>query len=266
MAVNGITFENRIVKPANDAILYNAIVGGDCILNGCDIALSGTSATIQTGQMLIAGRVIEIDSPLSVEIDNIPATGYVQIYMLLDTSASNTPTQFAQGTIQQTVAATDIFNALPADDINASAVGQYGAELFVLEVAGGQLSSVTRRLRTVEKNIMYWQGHLITALWRGSWPSGTTINIPGVSAYHMLLADTEGSSTRLALYRESERFRGGNVWSASNGTTYIETFAFTYDSNDNATYAKYLSRTINSSNAISTGYADLPILSIYGVI
>lgn len=68
-----VTKSGGTVTPKNDGSVAAAILP-DCRLNGCAMSISGTTLTIQPGEMCICGRVIQNASASTI---SVLATGYL---------------------------------------------------------------------------------------------------------------------------------------------------------------------------------------------
>ena len=105
MAITMYQSDRNFVTPANDASLYSAL-GGDTsgVINRGNqlkISVNGLVATIDTGQAIILGRLIEITSPQTV---TLPANSTGNICIVIDLSKANTVVgQAGQNNYQVTV-------------------------------------------------------------------------------------------------------------------------------------------------------------------
>lgn len=138
----GVTFSAQNVTPKDDGALYNAHYG-DGILDGCTMAISGDDLVIQPGHFIACGRVCHVDGATSVDLSGRTLqTGYIQVIMNYD---------LTQGEGQQWYttfieSATTTFPALTQDDINTPTGELYQLELAVVQISGGNLTSVTSSL------------------------------------------------------------------------------------------------------------------------
>lgn len=143
MAFRGVTFSGQNVTPKNDGALYNAHYG-DGILEGCSMAISGDDLVIQSGHIMACGRVCQVDGATSVDLSGRTLqTGYIQVVMNYD---------LTQGEGQQwyptfVESATTTFPALTKDDINTPTGELYQLELAVVQISGGNLTSITSQIR-----------------------------------------------------------------------------------------------------------------------
>ncbi|KGO22526.1 hypothetical protein Q757_09025, partial [Oenococcus alcoholitolerans] len=90
MAITMYQADRNFASPQNDASLYSGIsadVSG--ILNrgnAFNVSVNGLTATVDTGQALICGRLVEITSPESL---TIPANSSGYICIVVDLSQTN---------------------------------------------------------------------------------------------------------------------------------------------------------------------------------
>lgn len=101
-------------------------------------------------------------------------------------------------------------------------------------------------------------------LWSGSWSSGG-INVPGLSEYTVFNVDLAAAGTGILAVKEVDFFRGGNMYTDANGTTYMATIAATVNG-DRLNYINCHSRSITSAGVVGPGEADQVVGAIYGVI
>ena len=142
MAFKGITFAGQNVTPKNDGGLYQAHYG-DGILWGCSMAISGDDLVIQSGEFIMGGRVVQVDGATSVDLSGRQNnTGYIQVIM----NADMTQAEGSQWYTSFVESATTTFPALTQDDINDNG-DLYQLELAVIEVSGGNLTSIYSSLR-----------------------------------------------------------------------------------------------------------------------
>lgn len=98
MSITMYQSDRNFVSPANDASLYAGLNGDhNGVLkrdNQFAIIASGLTATIDTGQAIIQGRLVEIIKP---ETLSIPANGTGSICLVVDLTKQNTVTGSAGG-------------------------------------------------------------------------------------------------------------------------------------------------------------------------
>lgn len=142
MAFRGVTFSGQNVTPKNDGALYNAHYG-DGILEGCSMAISGDDLVIQSGHIIACGRMCQVDGATSVDLSGRTLqTGYIQIILNYD---------LTQGEGQQwfptfVESATTTFPALTQEDINTPSGTLYQLQLAVVQISGGNLTSITEHI------------------------------------------------------------------------------------------------------------------------
>lgn len=101
-------------------------------------------------------------------------------------------------------------------------------------------------------------------LWSGSWSTGG-INVPGLSEYTVFNVDLAAAGTGILAVKEVDFFRGGNMYTDANGTTYMATIAATING-DRLNYINCHSRSITSAGVVGPGEANQVVGAIYGVI
>ena len=139
MAFKGITFAGQNVTPKNDGGLYAGYLG-DGIIWGCEMAISGDDLVIQSGEIIVGGRVVQVDGATNVDLSGRTLqTGYIQVILNADISqgeGSQWYTTFVES-------ATTTFPNLTFGDINnTDTLHQY--ELAIIQISGGNLSSIVR--------------------------------------------------------------------------------------------------------------------------
>ena len=138
----GVTFSAQNVTPKDDGALYNAHYG-DGILDGCSMAISGDDLVIQPGHFIACGRVCHVDGATSVDLSGRTLqTGYIQVimnYELTQGEGQQWYTTFIES-------ATTTFPALTQDDINTPTGELYQLELAVVQISGGNLTSIIKQI------------------------------------------------------------------------------------------------------------------------
>ncbi len=123
MAITMYQSDRNFVTPANDASLYSAL-GGDTsgVLrrgNMLNITTSGLTATVDTGQVVVLGRLVEVTTPTQV---TLPANSQGQLCIVIDLSKTNSVSGSAGNsdysvTVNQVYIST-VTGTLTQDDIN----------------------------------------------------------------------------------------------------------------------------------------------------
>lgn len=123
MAITMYQSDRNFVTPSNDASLYSALSGDTTGVinrgNKLKITVNGLTATVDTGQAIIFGRLVEITTPQSF---TLPANSSGNICIVVDLSKSNTVVgQAGQSnyavTVNQVYLA-GVTGSLVQDDIN----------------------------------------------------------------------------------------------------------------------------------------------------
>ena len=139
MPFKGITFAGQNVTPKNDGGLYAGYLG-DGILWGCEMNISGDDLVIQSGEIIVGGRVIQVDGATSVNLaERTYQTGYIQVILNADMSKGE-GMQVYPSFVEQ---ATTTFPTLTFGNINdTDTLHQY--ELAIIQISGGNLTSIVR--------------------------------------------------------------------------------------------------------------------------
>lgn len=91
MSITMYQSDRNFVTPANDASLYAAISGDSSGVlkrgNGLKITANGLTVTVQTGQAVVLGRLIEITEPVTF---SLPGSSSGNIAIVIDLSKANT--------------------------------------------------------------------------------------------------------------------------------------------------------------------------------
>ena len=123
MAITMYQSDRNFVTPINDASLYSALSGDTSGVinrgNKLKITVNGLTATIDTGQAIILGRLIEVTEPIQF---TLPANSNGNICIVVDLSKANTIVgQAGQNNYQVTVNqvyVAGITGTLVQEDIN----------------------------------------------------------------------------------------------------------------------------------------------------
>lgn len=216
MALQGMTFDRQQVTARDDSILYWRIFGQDGRISGANITYSGSTVTISTGYLLISGRVLWVNGLTTVDVSSAVSgnAGYVQIYVLADTSIPPSATEFVQASLQMQYSSTTTFPALPDTDIRYID-GQYGVELCVVQVSGnGTISGIVRTMADL-RSIKYLtdarnaNASAISALQTQTGQQATTITT--------LTEQNNRNAGRInTIYGEADVLRQNNATNATN--------------------------------------------------
>lgn len=141
-----ITYSEQTVTPMNDAIIYDAGIGKDGILNGVEVTASGNTISITGGYGVIRGRLFQI---YSSEIPVTLSSGSNlkgRLYIRLDLSNVSEPV-----TIQTEVADTlsELTQEFDANFTN----GIFEVELATFTVTTAEVTSVKRTAQTVHGGV-----------------------------------------------------------------------------------------------------------------
>ena len=84
MALRKVTFNDSPVRAADHGALFAGIIA-DGIINGCNISVSNGVASIGAGYFVVAGRLIENNADLTINLTN-QGGNIVQVVLALDLS------------------------------------------------------------------------------------------------------------------------------------------------------------------------------------
>lgn len=144
MSINGIGFDLRTVRSRDDGIVRKILFGEDGILYGCDISYSGLNLTIQPGWFVSCGRLLRIDDPVVINVQTSGNT-YCRVRFWINLSIAPSNAVFTQGGFEWDISATEVFDDLVQNDIYGGST-VYEIEFCVLQITGGVMTSVTRKL------------------------------------------------------------------------------------------------------------------------
>lgn len=142
-SLQGITFWDQRVTPADDGILHRAILP-DCILTGCAFSSSGSTLTMSAGYLMVCGR--QIGHPSSENWPVVGNSGVARLTLVVDIEAAATVTQFGQVSARLDYAQTiEDLPALQHQDINAGGT-LYEAPLCYMTLGAGGICSLSSGL------------------------------------------------------------------------------------------------------------------------
>lgn len=137
----GRTFDNQNVSAKADAGLYQAILK-DGILWGCGISYTASSISIESGQMIVRGRVIGIDGVTQIDASGIISEGFGRVVLTINLNNASTDESFTQVTLSMEYSTTDVFTELTQEDINNTGA-IYQQEIAVFTIAGGSITGIS---------------------------------------------------------------------------------------------------------------------------
>jgi len=150
MAIVGVTFDNQSVTPKNDGKWYRKIMS-DGIIQGCAITSSGDELYVAAGGIMVCGRYMELSSSQTIVIDQ-ETTGYAQVKIDIDTTATATAETFEQVTFEVVYKSDTNFAALTQDDINVSSTN-YEFELCTVSLDGGGINTILTYSQGIDTKI-----------------------------------------------------------------------------------------------------------------
>lgn len=149
MAITMYQSDRNFVTPANDASLYSAL-GGDTsgVIsrgNNLKVTINGLVATVDTGQVIVLGRLVEVVTPTQI---TLPANSQGQLCIVVDLSKTNDVTGNA-GDSGYTVNVKQVYlsvvtGSLTQDDINNGG--------FIYELPIGTFTSNSTTATFAQKN------------------------------------------------------------------------------------------------------------------
>lgn len=201
MAITMYQSDRNFVTPANDASLYSAL-GGDTsgVLrrgNMLKITTNGLTATVDTGQVVVLGRLVEVTAPTQV---TLPANSQGQLCIVVDLSKTNDVTSNA-GDANYTVTVNQVYLAAVTGSLTQDDINNGG---FIYELPLGTFTSSATTASVVQNNPI-----LNDTGWNN-------LDIGSVNAK----LSNDGNSYAQYRVRDSVmyiRFRGVDVSGAANG-------------------------------------------------
>lgn len=171
----GCTFDNQNVSSKADGGLYQSIFPKDGKLWGCSMSVTATALTVQPGELMIGGRLIQVDGATQVPFTDPITTGYGQIVLTIDLSQTSTETSFEQVEASVVYSTTEVFPDLTQGQINSQNGDMvYQAQLAVVSIAGGNVTGIVSQIGTAELTAQAlgsqpasWYQDKITALENG---------------------------------------------------------------------------------------------------
>ena len=171
----GCTFDNQNVSSKADGGLYQSIFPKDGKLWGCSMSVTATALTVQPGELMIGGRLIQVDGETQVPFTDPITTGYGQIVLTIDLSQTSTETSFEQVEASVVYSTTEVFPDLTQGQINSQNGDMvYQAQLAVVSIAGGNVTGIVSQIGTAELTAQAlgsqpasWYQDKITALENG---------------------------------------------------------------------------------------------------
>ena len=146
MAFPGLTFPNQNVSALDDRGFYKSFKI-DGVLQGCDISFTNSAITVQAGWLIACGGLVQVDGATTINFDEIPTSGYGRVMLQIDTSQASTAEDFAQlSYLIDYSASIDGFTAPVQEDINLGTGTIYQLVLAIVQISGGNISSITRQL------------------------------------------------------------------------------------------------------------------------
>lgn len=137
----GVTFAEQRVTPAADATFQSAALT-DGRLKGCSMSFSAYTLTIQPGYLLVAGRIIEVDTVKSIAVDGA-VSGYARILLTVDLTQSSSKTSFRQVQLDVEYASSPAgFASLRQEDINGGTGSVYQFVLASMALSASGMTSV----------------------------------------------------------------------------------------------------------------------------
>lgn len=151
--IKGVTFDNQNVTSKIDGGFYNRIFTNDGIVRGCSMSVTTNTLTIQPGLMIIAGRLIWIDSATTLTLDNPINNGYAALVLTIDLSQTASITEFEQIGTDFVYSATTVFPELTKGNINGEGGDTiYQAQIAVVSLAGGNIANIISTIGNVKLN------------------------------------------------------------------------------------------------------------------
>ena len=143
-----ITYSEQTVTPMNDAIVYDAGIGKDGVLNGIEVTTSGNTISITGGYGVIRGRLFQIyDTQIPVTLSS-GSNLLGRLYIRLDLSNVSEPVTI------QTEVASSLSSLTQEYDANFTN-GIFEIELAKFTVTSSEITDLTRTISGVHSGILF---------------------------------------------------------------------------------------------------------------
>ena len=144
----GVTFAQQKVLPSDDAIIRRVSLS-DGVLYGCEISYSGSTLTMDAGQILICGR--QIRHPAAQNWAVVDATsGFARLVLTVDLTKTSSKEVFDQVVDSIEYAASqDGFPELMQENINVSGT-RYQVVACVVSLGSGGITGIVNQLGPCE--------------------------------------------------------------------------------------------------------------------
>lgn len=142
MAITGIIFDNQVptAKGIRGAFM-SALTDG--IVSGCNITTSGLVITVGSGLINAAGGVFQVSGSEEVILQN--SGSFARVKAVIDLTEPATTSEFSQVKFEVDYANTATgFPELIQDNINSGTGTTYEAEICVVAITNGSISSIVR--------------------------------------------------------------------------------------------------------------------------
>lgn len=145
MPITMTTFAGSTVTPRDDAMIYDAALGMNGILNGCAVRLSGNVVTVESGYAVVCGRHLNItEESLAVELAG-SSTLKGRVYIHMDLQSGSDPSTVAELRVERA----ETLSILRQDaGINFNN-GIYEYELATFDVTQSALTNLVYTAKTV---------------------------------------------------------------------------------------------------------------------
>ena len=143
MAFKGITFpEQNVTAPENEGTFYFAS-HADGILYGCGMTVTSSALKVQSGLMIVSGRLIEVDGETTITFGSPNNNAFGRALLQIDTSKNSLEGDFQQiSIIVEYSNSINGFTALIQQDINHVASTKYQVVLGVVNINGNAVVGI----------------------------------------------------------------------------------------------------------------------------
>lgn len=157
MALNGLIFDQRNNTSKNWRNILAEIMR-DGILNGCEVTSTSNAITVGGGYFVLKGAVIENNGADTIPVTPTLTDGYVRLICRIDLTQEASETGPGQVEWVTDFSATPTFPALTQEDINSTG-SIYEGEIAVLQIVGGNITTLTRSMPGAEIDAETLGGH-----------------------------------------------------------------------------------------------------------
>ena len=151
MTITMYQSDRNFVTPANDASMYSALSGDSSGVlkrgNELKITVNGLTATVDTGQVVILGRLVEVLAPTQI---TLPANANGNLAITIDLSKANT-VQGQAGMPNYSVTVNQVYLSAVTGTLTQEDINNGG---FIYQLPLGTFSTTATTAQVAQSNPM----------------------------------------------------------------------------------------------------------------